>query len=520
MTARDPEYLVVGSGLAALSFASLMARAGRSVRVVEAHDVPGGYGHTFKVGKSGEYHFNAQLHYVWNCGEGRTVNRVLRRLDLDREVTFERYEPTGFDHMRMPGHAVDIPSDPDELKARLSSQCPEGARAIKRFVDATWKTARELDLVADSEGAFAVARRAPRLRHVIRFHNATLQKVFDHYHVPKVAQTLLALQWPDFLLPPDKLSYFAWVMLFTGYCRGAYYPTRHFEHFIKSLVKSIESNGGEVILNERVVEFVFEGDRVVGVRTESADKDGLGTGKHEEHRGRDVICNMDPRRAAQWIGMHRFSRSVRRKLDYDYSPSNFMAYCVVEGIDLRDYGFGKFNLFHTEDEDLNRCFHRMDTLGDFSAPSFALTTPSLLTDDPSGCPEGQQLLELLTVANHNQFAHLSFANRRAYVAKKKAIFDSLIDIVERDYVPNLRKHICFKMLGTPTTNERYCLSPEGNSYGSNLTPDNVGPSRLDHRSGVPGLYFCNASSGYPGFAGTVWTGARLYERLTGDRFLA
>lgn len=75
------------------------------------------------------------------------------------------------------------------------------------------------------------------------------------------------------------------------------------------------------------------------------------------------------------------------------------------------------------------------------------------------------------------------------------------------------------MLGTPTTNERYCLSPEGNSYGSNLTPDNVGANRLDHRSSVPGLSFCNASSGYPGFAGTVWTGAKLYERLTGDRFL-
>ena len=74
----DLDHLVVGSGLAGLSFAALMAHAGRRVRVLEAHEYAGGYGHTFEIG--GKYKFNAQLHYVWNCGEGRTVNRFLRKL--------------------------------------------------------------------------------------------------------------------------------------------------------------------------------------------------------------------------------------------------------------------------------------------------------------------------------------------------------------------------------------------------------------------------------------------------------
>ncbi len=68
------------------------------------------------------------------------------------------------------------------------------------------------------------------------------------------AQTLLALQWPDFLLPPNKLSFFAWVSLFSGYMDGAYYPTHHFEHVIESLVATIRKHGGEVQLNCRVTE--------------------------------------------------------------------------------------------------------------------------------------------------------------------------------------------------------------------------------------------------------------------------
>lgn len=511
-----PEYLVVGGGLAALSFAALMARAGRRVRVLEAHDQLGGFGHTFAAG---DYKFNAQLHYVWNCGEGRMVNRFLRKLGLEREVTFERYDPNGYDHMRMPGYALDVPGDPALLKARLGALLPAHRRAIEGFVDEAWATAEELDGLPAEMTARRLLPRLPRLTRVLRYRRATLQDVFDRFALPLPAQTLLALQWPDFLLPPARLSFFAWVMLFVGYARGAYYPTRHFEHVIDSLARTITAGGGELVLEQRVIEFLLERGRVIGVRAEEQGPRGEGTGRIHEHRGQTVICNMDPKQAAAMIGLERFSRATRRKLDYEYSHSNFMAYCVVEGLDLREHGFGRWNVFHTDEPDLNKAFHAMAVRGDYSRPSFAITTPSLLTDAPGDCPEGKQLLELLTVADFERFRHLKFAHSRAYNEKKREVFDALLDVLERDYVPNLREHICFKMLGSPTTNQRYCHAPQGNSYGSIMTPEHIGPGRLDYNSSVPGLYFCNASSGFAGFTGTIWTGSRLYEALSGDRFI-
>ena len=128
----DIDYLIIGSGLSALVFASLMAKAGKRVRILEAHEHPGGFGHSFTIGN--KYTFNAQLHYVWDCGEGKTVNRVLQQLDLDEKVTFKRYHPDGFDHMRMPGYAVDIPSDSQVLIERLSRLFPEKKDNIARFI--------------------------------------------------------------------------------------------------------------------------------------------------------------------------------------------------------------------------------------------------------------------------------------------------------------------------------------------------------------------------------------------------
>jgi phytoene dehydrogenase-like protein len=143
--------------------------------------------------------------------------------------------------------------------------------------------------------------------------------------------------------------------------------------------------------------------------------------------------------------------------------------------------------------------------------------PGLLTSAGGDCPEGKQIIEFLTVANYPRFLQLKLSDARAYRARKREILESILDVMERDYVPGLRDRLCFKMTGSPTTNERYCLSPAGHSYGSDMTPDNIGLGRLDHRSSLGHFHFCSASSGFAGFTGTIWTGCRLYEHLTGDR---
>jgi all-trans-retinol 13,14-reductase len=508
----QPDYLIIGSGLSALAFGALMANAGKTVQVIEAHEHPGGFGHTFTMAK--KYTFNAQFHYVWDCGEGQIVNKVLKKLGLDRQVTFERYDPDGFDHMRMPGYQLDIPSAPAALIQRLSALFPEHAQNIRRFVDEVEKTGAGLKKLAPPINPIELLKHPNQVFGTVRHLNHTLQDVFDQFQLPQAAQTLLALQWLDFLLPPNQLSFYAWVALFRGYQAGAFYPTQHFESVINALVGSIESHGGKVLLNQEVTNFRLTDRTVTGV--EAID---LITHQTTEFTGNTVICNIDPQRAAKMIGLENFSPTVRHKLDYEYSASNYMAYCVVKDLDLRDYGFGKWNVSHTGHQDINEAFAQMYDRHDYSNPSFAITTPTLLTTASRDCPADCQIVEFLTVANYAYFKQLRELDPKAYRQKKQEILDSILDVVEEHYVPNFREHLVFDITGSPTTNERYCWCPSGNSYGSKLTPRNMGLGRLNHETSLDGFYFCNASSGYPGFAPTVWTGALLYQRLSGDEIL-
>jgi all-trans-retinol 13,14-reductase len=506
------DYLIVGSGLSALVFGALMAKAGKTVRVLEAHEHPGGFGHSFTMAK--KYTFNAQLHYVWDCGEGNTVNRVLKQLDLDRTITFNRFDPDGFDRMRMPNYKLDIPSDRVELVRRLSQLFPESAENCQQFVAEIQAVRNGLRYLSPPIQPLAVLQHLGDVYRALQYLQSTLQAAFDKFKLPQAAQTLLALQWPDFLLPPEQLSFYAWVILFTGYQEGAFYPTQHFDRVINALVDVITTAGGEVLLNREVTDFSIIDKTVTGATA-------IDLLTHETHAylADTVICNIDPKHAAAKIGIEKFSRSIQLKLNYDYSPSNFMAYCVVQGIDLRDYGFGKSNTFHSGDVDLNVAFNRMYNHHDYTNPSFAITTPTLLTDAGGDCPPDCQIVEFLTVANYDYFNHLKQSDPKAYRQRKAEILKSILDVVERDYVPNFRSYLVFQITGSPTTNEHFCYCPEGNSYGSSLTPRNMGVDRLNHETSLKNFYFCNASSGYPGFAPTFWTGALLYQRLSGDKIL-
>lgn len=513
------DYLVVGSGLAGLAFASLAARRGRRVTVLEAHSLPGGYGQTFSYGKGDrQFKFNAQLHYVWNCGPEQSVGRVLRKLGLDQEVTFESLDPLRFDRMRIPGLALDIPYNRDLLIERLAALFPAGADACAAFVREVFAVADELDRIPDN--MLRAVPRIHRLLRVLRWRNATLGQVFNHFKVPREAQALIALQWADFMLPPRDVSFFAWVMLFVGYTRGASFPTHHFESVIDAMVRVVRESGGAVLMNHRVTNFIRENGRVAGVEVEEVDDNLATTGKASLLRAKHVICNMDPRRAGEMIGLGAFSPAVRQRLDYQPSVSNFMAYCVIEGLDPAAHGFGKNNLFHAEHIDLDLAFDDMVLRGDYSRPSFAVSIPTMMSPVHSDCPPGCHVVELLTAADHTRWQTLKNASTRAYNDHKKAVFDRMCEIVERDYLPGFRDHMVFKLLGSPSTNQRYCGSPSGGSYGAALIPSQMGPRRLGHDSSIPGLSFCNATAGYPGFAGTIWTGAHLYQQLEQDLVLA
>jgi all-trans-retinol 13,14-reductase len=493
--------LVIGAGMAGLTVAGLLAAEGRRVLVVEAHDTPGGYAHTFEMGS---YRFCAQVHYIFSCGEGEAVHQLLSKLGLADEVRFHRLDPEGFDHVVVGGDRYRIPNGLEKFRDRLIRRHPEAARPLHRYFDLVMALGREMDRLPSPLSWRDLALAPLRSPHLLRHQRWTLQRLYDHVGMPPRLQAVLAGQSGDYLLPPEEVSLLLHVALVRGYDRGAYYPEKHFQHLVGSIAKAIAARPGcEILLQTEIRSIEVARDRVVGV----VARDGR---RFTAHR---YISNVDPRRTSQLIGAAKLPRTWTSKLDYEYSSGNLTLYLGVSGIDLREHGFGSWNVWHYPHDDLNAIYRRQLAGADCSDPWLFMSTPTLHTEAPGLCPPGHQILELATSAPYARWAALRERDRRQYNLEKKQLRDRLLELVEQRYVPGLRKRLMLQVMGTPATNARFCGAPEGNAYGAALTPRHVGLGRVAAETPLSNLWLVNATAGYPSVAGTVKAGLDLHKRL-------
>src|SRR3989338_5844769 len=83
------DYVIIGTGSAALTVGALLAHAGKKICMLEAHDLPGGYCQTFRAG---DYHFCAQVHYIWGCAPGGKIYEFLKHIGLEKDITFSLFD--------------------------------------------------------------------------------------------------------------------------------------------------------------------------------------------------------------------------------------------------------------------------------------------------------------------------------------------------------------------------------------------------------------------------------------------
>jgi len=495
---NDFDDLVIGAGMAGLTTGALLAARGRRVLMLEAHDTPGGYAHTFRMG---EYRFCAQVHYIFNCGEGEPVHELLRRLGLSETVRFVRLDPEGYDHVVVDGERYRIPNGLEKYRDRLIHRFPNDAAPIRAYFDTVHAIGRELDVLPRKPRIADLLSAPLRFPNLLRYQSWTLQRLYDRLKMPARLQTVLAGQAGDYLLPPEEVSLLLHVALVRGYDRGAYYPEKHYQHFIGSIADQLASSPGSRLMLETEVERILvEGERVVGVRTK----------KGEVFRARRYVSNIDPQRTAALIERRHLPRTYLKKLRYAYSASTITLYLGIRGLDLRDHGFGSFNVWHYPKDDLNQIYRRQ-AAGDLADPWLFMSTPTLHSDQPGICPPGTQILEIATSAPHERFRRLRDEDPKAYAAEKKRARDRILEVVEERYVPGLSRHVVRRVTGTPTTNERYCWAPEGNAYGAALTPENMSRGLRSFETPLRNLWQVNATAGYPSIAGTVGAATSLVD---------
>ncbi len=495
MSSITYDAIVIGSGAGGLTTAVALAQAGKKVLVLEQHDRPGGWTHSFTLEG---YRFSPGVHYIGDLQEGGHLRAIYDGLGVSQDLTFCELNPDGYDHIIIGDKRVDFPKGKENLIERLKSHFPHEAKGIDGYFADLTSMVESLSRIGDLSHPVRSARSAPT---ILKWMNATGKDLINTHASDPVLCGVLAGQSGDHGLPPSQVSAFMHAGITNHYLNGGYYPLGGSFTLPRAFVRALKRAGGEIRLQCRVKRILLEGRKVLGVELDSG----------EEIRADVVVSNADPEVTfGRMIGRDKLSYRLKRKVESVKYSTSCLSLFFATDMDLRAAGLDSGNFWFYDHLDVDKIY--TDGLTDAmlqndTPPGLFLTVTTL--KDPSKMHSGHHTCESFAFVGYEAFekwAHTRYGARAAdYSAMKEDLAWRMVRGLEK-HTPGLSKHIVFSSLGTPLTNEHYLNATRGNLYGIAKSPSQVGPWAFSPRTEFDGLYLCGASTLSHGVAGVTASG--------------
>lgn len=473
---RTYDVVVIGAGLGGLAAAARLARAGRSVRLLERHVQPGGYATTFF---RDPFEFEVSLHELCSIGppERRgSLYHTLAELGVAERVEFLQL-PYLYRTIA-PGLDFTMPFGREPALQALLDAFPAERRGLTRLWAHLYAIVDEIRGFTARQGASAAGHvgtilRYPRLAHAAA---APLATLLDRELRDPLAKLAVAQLWTFFGLPPSRLSLVLFAGGLTTYLEdGAAYPVGKSQALSNAFVAALEEAGGEVSLGNGAARILCSAGSVVGVVTDQGEH--LAT--------RFVVSNANPiTTALDLLGGEQVPRPFVRRLNA--ARPSLSTVCVYLGLSRStdELGLGDHEVFLNGGSDLDRQY----------ASAFELVAPDpvVITSynliDPGFSPPGTSVVTLTAFADGERWAAMPPAR---YPACKREIAEALVSRAAELY-PALRDSIQVCVTSTPITNMRYTGNVGGAIYGFANTPAENPAFRLEPRGPVEGLWFAGA----------------------------
>jgi phytoene dehydrogenase-like protein len=492
----NPDYVIIGAGMAGLSAAAYLARAGATVAVFEKHSKLGGYAQYF----GNEPTYDASTHLIGGCGPDGWTARIIQETGVLGRLRLLPLSPTF--QTNFPRHAFPMHSDPERVKQELETLWPGESNGIRRF----------LTLMSSLGDAFdkGVAGTNDSLSsHPAR--DETLSDLLDGCTRDESLRAALSSLWLFAGLPPERLSAVHYGMLWHTYVtQGSASVAGGVKALTQAMSEVITERGGTVENRMRVTRILRKGGRILGVRLE----DG------RELHPKAVISNATPH--------DTFDELLA---DPDQSPAgyeplrNFVTsvsalqvhLLVKEPLDAP----ARTTLLH-ETYDLADAYLDLQR----ESPRFAAIAATVLDqNDPSRAPEGHHLLSLYTLCPYSRYDnwHVDWDDRRSpnyrtnedYKALRERLGDGLVAQASTLF-PGLQERIVARKVGTPLSMERYTFNAGGAAFGWANLPQQCGAYRPGPETPFRGLYM----TGHYTFPGGSIAACLASGRLTAAVALA
>ncbi len=488
------DAIVIGAGHNGLVCASLLAKAGKKVLVLEAKDQVGGAAitRTFADG----YSVSACAHLLYQLQP-----QVRKDLGLKFEVSSDRIGTIAIaadgNHVRYSGNEVSGTSDEDAASYK------DFYRRMTRFADLLQtyfnktpprlaKDASFSDMLTLAQLGFDVRRLGKvEMQEFLRLIGMNIYDELVERFDSSLLKGSLSLDavLGTHLGPRSPNTILTYLYRLAGSHGTLSAPAGGMGAVSDALAHSARDNGATIRTGMPVKKIIIENGRAAGVETENGETFSSGL----------VVSNADPKSTIMRLvsarnvetGFTRRVHNIRMKgnaakmhLALDGLPN-------IKGIEKREYG-ERFVVAPDENY-VERAFNAAKYGESSAKPVFEITFPSFR--DSSFAPTGKHVMSAIV-----QYA--PYELREGWSDKtRQAFLDLAIDTL-CEYMPDLKQRISASEMLTPADIEKEFLITGGHWHHGELTLDQFLFTRpvggaAQYAMPLDGLYLCGAGA-HPG----------------------
>jgi phytoene desaturase len=484
--------VIIGGGIGGLGSASLFARAGYDVTLVEKNPRLGGRanifehgGFRFDMGPSWYLAPDLFEHFFESVGEKVSDHLDLARLSPSYRIFFDG------------GESLDIHSELDRDRATFEQIEPGAGEKLRQYLEHSeqqYNTATKHFLYKnyDSILDFLDRRIMTHGRRLSAFSSmhSFISRYFRNDRLRQVMEYTMVFLGSSPYQAPALYS----LMSHMDFNQGVFYPKGGFYELIKALAKIAERNGARLMTNTPVKKIEVED----GAATSVTLADGTSI------PAEIVISNAD-----MWFTETRMLDRRWQTLTEKYWSKRVMApsaLIIYLGVDAKLPSLSHHNLLFSKDWRAN--FEEIYTRPRLpEEPSLYVCAPSVT--DPSVAPDGKEnLFVLVPIA-----AGLDLAD-----GMKEAFADRVITRIEEQMrLPGLREKICYRSIYTVDNFAADYNSYRGSALGLAHTLGQTAVFRPNNRSKkVRNLFYVGAGTN-PGIGTQICliSAELVYKRVHG-----
>ncbi len=449
-----PKYdlVVVGAGNAGLAAAIQAALAGKKVLLIEQHNLPGGCATSFRRGR---FEFEPSLHELCDVGpesdpgDVRTLFESFGvRLNWCRVPDCFRVISKYTDGTPMD---VVMPSGVENFIDAMEKYVPGSRPKMQELFQLFEEILAGIAYISASNGHADSAVLKEKYPNLLRTGAYPTKKVFEALKLPPRCQDIMSTYWAYLGVDMEHLSFIHYAAMVHKYVSRAAYIPAHTSHEISvALTERFRELGGEIWFHCRAEEFLFDGDRLCGVRTT------LGTIDCDY-----VLANINPDIIYGRMMPRELIPEREKKLSAarngDYGGKMFTVYFGLNKT-AEELGIHDYNTFLFGTSDSAKEYANMQSVATNEYSIFLCYNVA----NPAASPAGTCLCSFTTFGASKDWGAVKVED---YVNYKNRIAKRMMAQLKEKMGVDISGCIEEFSVATPWTFSRYLGVPEGSVYG-------------------------------------------------------